>query len=486
MRNLTCLDDIGEEYVIPVQPLSKNLNAGRFMSVISTEGFYYPEGSDPDADDPVSFGAIKFPLGEYQMFTVTLEFESTFTGGTIEVVSQNSASDDPRGEICDNAITHKYTTVTIESAEPVVAAAPVFSMDENYTITATCGNDYYVEINGVEVQLPYTVEQTYEEQTIVVSGYGYGDGMENSATVTETYVVPALEPTPAVAPTFIWDEETFTLTATCPNAFKVYVDDEEVDLPYTVTQTYEEQEIEVTGYGYGEHMTDTWATPATYAIPAMERPVTPVPVINVEQDENQTYAMVTITAEDDAIIFFSTDGEEYFEYDEALFFSEVGTYVVYASARADYPYTQSEIVSVEFEVKAAPEPEQTADPVFQLSGEEYSRIINITAEEGAVIYYSFDGVTYNEWTGDMIINQPGNYTIYAYAVAPDKTASGVVECTFTVSEQPTGVDEVMGGKTVANTRYFNMAGQEMSEANGVCIIVTTYTDGTTSAVKVMK
>jgi len=31
-----------------------------------------------------------------------------------------------------------------------------------------------------------------------------------------------------------------------------------------------------------------------------------------------------------------------------------------------------------------------------------------------------------------------------------------------------------------------MAGQEMQEAHGMTIVVTTYTDGTTSAVKVMK
>ena len=43
-----------------------------------------------------------------------------------------------------------------------------------------------------------------------------------------------------------------------------------------------------------------------------------------------------------------------------------------------------------------------------------------------------------------------------------------------------------GGKAVAGVRYFNMAGQEMQEANGMTIVVTTYTDGTTSAVKVMK
>ena len=50
----------------------------------------------------------------------------------------------------------------------------------------------------------------------------------------------------------------------------------------------------------------------------------------------------------------------------------------------------------------------------------------------------------------------------------------------------TGVDEVNSQKTVAGVRYFNMVGQEMQEANGMTIVVTTYTDGTTSAVKVMK
>ena len=54
------------------------------------------------------------------------------------------------------------------------------------------------------------------------------------------------------------------------------------------------------------------------------------------------------------------------------------------------------------------------------------------------------------------------------------------------SDDPTQVAEVAAGKTVASTRYFNMAGQEMSEAKGICIAVTTYTDGTTSAVKVVK
>lgn len=50
----------------------------------------------------------------------------------------------------------------------------------------------------------------------------------------------------------------------------------------------------------------------------------------------------------------------------------------------------------------------------------------------------------------------------------------------------TSINETTVGKQIAGIRYFNMAGQEMTEANGLTIIVTTYTDGTSSAVKVLK
>ena len=72
-----------------------------------------------------------------------------------------------------------------------VAKAPVFAMSESFTITATCPNSYKAFINGEEKTLPYTVTQTYKQQTIVVSGYGYGEGMQNSETVEQSFVVPA-------------------------------------------------------------------------------------------------------------------------------------------------------------------------------------------------------------------------------------------------------------------------------------------------------
>jgi len=50
----------------------------------------------------------------------------------------------------------------------------------------------------------------------------------------------------------------------------------------------------------------------------------------------------------------------------------------------------------------------------------------------------------------------------------------------------TAINEPVAGKQIAGVRYFNIAGQEMTEANGLTIVVTTYTDGTTSTAKVIK
>lgn len=49
-----------------------------------------------------------------------------------------------------------------------------------------------------------------------------------------------------------------------------------------------------------------------------------------------------------------------------------------------------------------------------------------------------------------------------------------------------GVNEVNGSKSVESVRYFNVAGQEMAQPSGMTIQVTTYTDGTTTATKVIK
>ena len=53
-------------------------------------------------------------------------------------------------------------------------------------------------------------------------------------------------------------------------------------------------------------------------------------------------------------------------------------------------------------------------------------------------------------------------------------------------DRPVSVNEMNAGKTVANVRYYNVAGQQVAQPNGLTIQVTTFTDGTTSVAKVVK
>ena len=87
--------------------------------------------------------------------------------------------------------------------------------------------------------------------------------------------------------------------------------------------------------------------------------------------------------------------------------------------------------------------------------------------DGAEDYYTVP-VGYSYTLGIFVDEYTGEYYVYC--------AQG----------KATDVEELNADKTVAGVRYFNLAGQEMQQADGMTIIVTTYTDGTTSAVKVMK
>jgi hypothetical protein len=119
--------------------------------------------------------------------------------------------------------------------------------------------------------------------------------------------------------------------------------------------------------------------------------------------------------------------------------------------------------------------------------------VDLIETEPSTIYYRVgilvDGeYVYGEWmeyTGQLNFDEEGTYMIEAYAIAPGKTESDHIWDGFTVSKM-VDVEELFAGKTVANVRYFNLAGQEMQQANGLTIMVTTFTDGTQSAVKVVK
>lgn len=98
-----------------------------------------------------------------------------------------------------------------------------------------------------------------------------------------------------------------------------------------------------------------------------------------------------------------------------------------------------------------------------------------------VVY--FYGTNYSEWP---IFNWRIGIQVY-YTDHGVKTASDIVYLEVFPNPNPdTAVNEVNTGKTVANVRYYNMAGQEVAQPQGMVIKVTTYTDGTTSSAKVVK
>ena len=136
--------------------------------------------------------------------------------------------------------------------------------------------------------------------------------------------------------------------------------------------------------------------------------------------------------------------------------------------------------------------EMTAAPTYHGYTEDgiHAYFVEIIPTEPSTIYYrvQYPDGSWTEWaeyedilsfTGD------GKYRVESYAIAPGKAKSFEIAYEFVVAPL-SGIDEMMSGKTVAGVRYFNMAGQEMTEANGLTIVVTTYTDGTTSTAKVIK
>jgi hypothetical protein len=119
----------------------------------------------------------------------------------------------------------------------------------------------------------------------------------------------------------------------------------------------------------------------------------------------------------------------------------------------------------------------------------YEYVLTFEVPEGYApsdVHFTIGDGTERTWDGKpIILEDEGQVTIVAWIVKGDDQSPENSD-TFDLVNNFTSVNEIANGKAVAGVRYFNLAGQEMQEANGVTIVVTTYTDGTRSAVKVMK
>lgn len=105
----------------------------------------------------------------------------------------------------------------------------------------------------------------------------------------------------------------------------------------------------------------------------------------------------------------------------------------------------------------------------------YSPILKtIKGNEGAVLTFNVDGAM-----GDIVVDRIELVDLEGVAVRLDAFAI--------TANNPTAFDEMSVGKAIANVKYFNLAGQEMTElTDGVNLVVTTYTDGTRTTSKVIR
>ena len=418
------------------------------------------------------------------------------------------------------------------------APAPTLSWDpETFTMTAIAPDaNHQVKLymalldedgnvmSTVPLANPYTVKQTDEEQTwtFIAETLANDDESGNTMCKPMTVTIPAKTPTLAGEIQFSEvDQATgqFTVTYTgTEEGVTLTLDDESITLLRDVVNKYQLPDygtypVTATAAAEGyesitKDATLVWKAPVVLELPKPTIDVTndaanQTTVITIELPEDAPEGTIldyTLTDEEGNVIPVSdysvaaTDGKIVITIPngDEIAFVNVTAITTMTEVPEGYDAVKDGEANKTVEV---PQYQQTAAPTIDVSfaGEEGHYYANVTfvnndEDKDAVIEYSLDGGdTWNTYTGaPVVINQDGDHTVLARATAEGKATSEETERSFNLNQTATGVGELVNGKTVAGVRYFNMAGQEMQEANGMTIVVTTYTDGTSTAVKVMK
>ena len=431
------------------------------------------------------------------------------------------------GELISETTTENINVPAEEvPVTPLVAPtiAGVTNPDGSLTVTVTSNNDDAVlYVNGAQQTSPYTytVNPTYTAQNVNVEAYVMR-GDEKGPVAEDSFVVDALDKKPVDDPIInvTFDDDNYYVTVTWPaetDGEQHYIGEASYPRgPQDYEVTVKAWVGEGTEWLASNEVTKTFTVLNNYKVYE-----TPAPTVTaVEDDENM---VITATGQGNVVLYVTT-------YDAETGAPTTTTYEGVGSAQATiargdadvtvgyyatatYIDTDQEYDEVEPGISQAETATVHAKPVTPIT-EVGAPVITTFTEDGitgmgatitpttpgSVVYYNLyvqDGVDENNqpiWVlveENVLYEEPiwktevnQTYRVVAWATYGDLiSAQTAIE--FTVS-YPTGIDEMMGGKTVAGVRYFNMAGQEMQEANGMTIVVTTYTDGTQTATKVMK
>ena len=442
-----------------------------------------------------------------------------------------------------NVDNYDYYTVTIPGKEDKQAPAPTFRVDgdklyaekDNLTVELYKKNDdgTWTKVDNPYEGLPTENTSYTEPIKIDFKAITLADGVTynvNSDEATYTYTIDPLNKKTAQKPTIVGANETdatydivitpdpntdgtLEYTATPMGAVvragATTIRYERQDAPYTV-----HVEASTTA---GETYLASEVAEADIVIPAKPAPEVielPDPTISETHDAANQTTIITITVpentpEGTVLNYTLTDEDGYVipasDYTVTATDGKIvitipngaETAFVTVTATTTMPNAPEGVVVENGEATKTvevPQYQQTAAPTIDVSfgGEDGAHYANVTFVNNdakpATIEYSLDnGETWLPYTGaPVVITTYGETTVLARATAEGKATSEVAERSFMLNDDATSVNELVNGKTVAGVRYFNMAGQEMQEANGITIVVTTYTDGTTTAVKVIK
>ena len=189
------------------------------------------------------------------------------------------------------------------SPKPEVTATPTISYSEtNFTVSASGQGTVILYVNGSQVSNPYTFTQTYDVQSFTVTATAQEDGKEISSTASLSVSVPAKVKPKAPTPTLTYDENTLTVTASLSSTpdgvyIFLYVDGEQVNNPYTFTQTAGETSYTVTAYSSGSDYFKSDTVTLTVTVPAYVPE--PEPLVNF---------LPLATTEPDGSTVFNTTG----------------------------------------------------------------------------------------------------------------------------------------------------------------------------------
>jgi len=422
-------------------------------------------------------GAVKWAAGTYdEMALMYVKItDENFTEGTITLTAAFlSAGKDTRETVGDKAdalpddVVIKIINDDAVTPEPVVVDLPVITdnKDNSFSITTTVeGGTIYYGYSAEGPWTEYTEAVPVTEETTVYAYVVDADG--NASEIVNEVISYTAPKEPVATPEIVQGDNSFTITSEVEGG-KIYYGYSE-DGPW---YEYDGNAVAVTEtttvYAYVE---DAEGDKSQVVSKEIEY-VAPEPTPDPDPEPVTKCAMPSI-------ISYEADGTVYMAVDAA-------------GAATDYLWYETvtwsgitQRVAANFTLK---------DNCENCDGCVLKYMVATTSDDvtgvDGVVTVPEKGTWYEYTDGDIIrVTRDLGLDITILAQCPacgELGMSDIAVQRILFDAIPTGVEETVAGKTVANTRYFNMAGQEMSEANGVTIVVTTYTDGTVVANKVMK